>query len=161
MPTHFRNLERGGQEKPCICRPISWPFCRLASYLLNETVPTDLENKTLASAPHSLHWELCGITESPCARAKQRRQPWTTLWVDTWSHIIGSFRCCHYFYLNATDDFFSLSWSPLVDMSDAPENHDSIHTLPHITWMDVWLWFLQLLTHSVLVCTVATWLGGQ
>ncbi len=74
---------------------ISCPPCRLASYLLNETVPTDLDNRTLASAPHSLHWELCCITESPCARAKQHRQPWTKQWVDMGSHIIGSFKCCH------------------------------------------------------------------
>lgn len=107
IPRMWR-MESEWQEKPCICRPIFWPFCRLAPYLLNETVPTDLENKTLASAPHSLHWELCCITESPCARAKQHRQPWTTLWVDMWSHIIGSFRCCHYFSLNASDDFFPL-----------------------------------------------------
>lgn len=109
MPIHIPGMWRMAdkrQERPCICRSISCPPCRLASYLLNETVPTDLDNRTLASAPHSLHWELCCITESPCARAKQHRQPWTKQWVDMGSHIIGSFRCCHSFSLNTADVFF-------------------------------------------------------
>lgn len=45
------------------------------------------------------------ITESPCAREKQHRQPWTAQWVDMQRHIIGSFRCCHYFSFSAADDF--------------------------------------------------------
>lgn len=50
----MRRMASEWQERPCICRSISWPSCRLASYLLNETVPTDLDNRTLASAPRSL-----------------------------------------------------------------------------------------------------------
>ena len=110
MPIHIPGMWRmasGRQQRPCICGSISCPPCRLASYLLNETVPTDLDNRTLASGPRSLHWELCCITESPCARAKQHRQPWTRQWVDTGSHIIGSYRCCYSFSLKAADDFFS------------------------------------------------------
>lgn len=115
MPIHIPGMRRmARQQRPCICRSISWPSCRWASYLLNETVPTDLDNRTLASAPRSLHWELCCITESPCARAKQHRQPWTPQWVDMRSHIIGSFRCCLYFSLNAADDFFFFFFAPLI-----------------------------------------------
>lgn len=58
MPTQIPGMwrvVREQQEGPCICRSISCPPCRLASYLLNETVQTDLDNSTLASAPRSFH----------------------------------------------------------------------------------------------------------
>lgn len=119
MPIHIPGMWRmvsKRQERPCICRSISCPPCRLASYLLNETVPTDLDNRTLASVLCSVHWEFCYITESSCARAKQHRQPWTKQWVDMGRHIIGSFRCYHSFYLNATHDFFFFSWSSLIEV---------------------------------------------
>lgn len=53
----MQRMARERQERPCICRSISWPSCRLASYLLNETAPTDLDNRTLASARRSVHRE--------------------------------------------------------------------------------------------------------
>lgn len=73
MPIHIpRMWKMAGkwQEKPCIRGFISWPSCRLASYLLNETVLTVLDNRTLASAPQSLLLGFCCITEIPCARAQ-------------------------------------------------------------------------------------------
>ena len=127
------------QEGPCTCRSISCPPCRLASYLLNETVPTDLNNSALAWAPRYVHRDLCFITESPCARAEQHRQPWTKQWVDMARDIIGSFRRCCSFSVNAAV-FFHLvvsycGYDKHGITSDSPQSRDLIHTLPHITWM--------------------------
>lgn len=149
MPVHIPGMWRIAsewQKRPCIWRSISWPSCRLASYLLNETVATDLDNRTPAEAPHSLRCGLCCIAQSPCAIAKQHRQPWTLQWVDMQSLIIRSFGCCHYFSLNAADDFhspglfLSAGWWLHRIVSDTPEDLDAIHTLLHITWVDMWLW---------------------
>lgn len=91
--THSRNAKNGGerQERLCVWGSISWPSSRLASYLLNETVPTDLDNRTRAT--RRLHRARLGLRVPV---PEQRRQPWTTLWVDMRDHIIGSFRCRHY-----------------------------------------------------------------
>lgn len=127
------------QEGPCISRSISCPPCRLASYLLNETVPTDLDNRNLASAPCSLHWELCWITESPCARVKQQRQPWTKQWVDMGRHIIGSFRCWHSCSLNTAGAFFFFFFvlsALIIDAANFWPPLGKLHTLLIYMWKE-------------------------
>lgn len=96
---HSRNAENGErQERPCIRRSISCPPCRLASYLLNETVPTDLDNRALASVRPSLHRERSAVSQRvpvPELSGTDSLGPGSG-WM--WgSRIIGSFRCCHSF----------------------------------------------------------------